>query len=186
MYNEIMLLIASIIISILLIPSIDRRISDYARETELHNNTIIDAVMTGGNIWGLSVIFLSLLLYIVLENKELGLNTLKATVVGVTVARSLSTIIGRARPFSSKDNSTNFNILKGLKYSLSSMPSGHSTVAFAFAAAADKSTAKSMAKTALLYSMAFITAISRVYHDRHWLSDVIMGGTLGYLIGSKI
>ena len=62
MVNEIMLLIASIIISILLIPSIDRRISDYVRETDLHNNTIIDAVMTGGNIWGLSVIFLSLLL----------------------------------------------------------------------------------------------------------------------------
>ena len=186
MDNEIMLLLAAIIISILLIPSIDRKISDYVREKEVHNNTIIDAVMTGGNIWGLSVIFLSLLLYIVLENKELGLNTLKATVVGVTVARSISTISGRARPFSSKGNSTNFNILKGLKYSLSSMPSGHSTVAFAFAAAVDKSTPRSMIKTALLYSMAGITAVSRVYHDRHWLSDVIIGATLGYLIGSKI
>ena len=59
-------------------------------------------------------------------------------------------------------------------------------VAFAFAAAADKSTPPSQVKTAILYSIASITAVSRVYHDKHWLSDVIMGGTLGYLIGSKI
>jgi len=181
--KEIMLFIASIILLILFI---DKNISDYMRESNSHNNTIIDLTMRIGNIWGLSVVFLSLILYIGLKNKELGLNTLKATVVSVTIARCLSTLFGRARPFASRENTTNFNILKGLKYSLSSMPSGHATVAFAFAAAADRSTPKSKVKTALLYSMASITAISRVYHDRHWLSDVIMGGTLGYLIGSKI
>jgi membrane-associated phospholipid phosphatase len=180
-----MLIIASIII-VILIPYNDKYISDYMRESRLHNNTLINVVMRIGNLWGLSVIFLSILLFIVLKNKTLGLNTLKATVISVTIARCLSTLFGRARPFASRENASNFNILKGLKYSLSSMPSGHSTVAFAFAAAADRSTPQSTVKTVVLYGLASITALSRVYHDRHWLSDVIMGGTLGYLVGSNI
>jgi len=184
--NEIMLVTASTITSALLIPSADKIISDYMRESKLHDSTIINTIMKGGDIWGVGSIVLSLLLYILLENKELGLNTLKATLIGATVARCLTVITGRARPFYSPNNSMNFNLFKGLKYSLSSLPSGHSTVAFAFAAAADKSTPPSQIKTALLYSMAVITAISRIYHEKHWLSDVIMGSTLGYLIGSKI
>jgi len=184
--NEIMLVTASTITSALLMPSADKLISDYMRESNLHHSTIINAIMKGGDIWGVGSIVVSLLLYILLENKELGLNTLKATLLGGTVSRGLTVITGRARPFYSPNNSMNFNLFKGLKYSLSSLPSGHSTVAFAFAAAADKSTPPSQIKTALLYSMASITAVSRVYHEKHWLSDVIMGGTLGYLIGSKI
>ena len=184
--NEIILVTTSTITSALLIPSADKIISDYMRESKLHHSTIINAIMKGGDIWGVGSIVVSLLLYILLENKELGLNTLKATLLGGTLARGLTVITGRARPFASPNNSNNFNLLKGLKYSLSSLPSGHSTVAFAFAAAADKSTPPSQIKTALLYSMASITAVSRVYHDKHWLSDVIMGSTLGYLIGSKI
>jgi membrane-associated phospholipid phosphatase len=184
--HEIMLVIASTITSALLMLLADKLISDYMRESKLHHSTIINAIMKGGDIWGVGSIVLSLLLYILLENKEVGLNTLKATLLGGTLARGLTVITGRARPFYSPNNSMNFNLFKGLKYSLSSLPSGHSTVAFAFAAAADKSTPTSQIKTALLYSMAGITAVSRVYHDKHWLSDVIMGGTLGYLIGSKI
>ena len=184
--HELMLVTASAITSALLMPSTDKLISDYMRESELHNSTIINAVMKGGDMWGVCSIFLSLLMYILLEKKELGLNTLKATLLGCTVSRGLTVITGRARPFYSPNDSLNFNLLKGLKYSLSSLPSGHATVAFAFAAAADKSTPPSQVKTAILYSIASITAVSRVYHDKHWLSDVIMGGTLGYLIGSKI
>jgi membrane-associated phospholipid phosphatase len=181
-----MLVTASAITSALLMSSTDKLISDYMRESELHNSTIINTVMKGGDMWGFGSIFLSCFMYILLENKELGLTTLKATLLGCTVSRGLTIITGRGRPFYSPNNSMNFNLFKGLKYSLSSLPSGHSTVAFAFAAAADKLTPQSQMKTALLYSMAVITAISRIYHDKHWLSDVIMGSTLGYLIGSKI
>jgi membrane-associated phospholipid phosphatase len=184
--HELLLLIAATISSGLIMCSVDKLISDYMRESPLHDNTIINIIMRGGDMWGYVSIFLSLLMYIILENKGLGLNTLKSTLIGCTIARGLSVITGRARPFASPNNSMNFNLFKGIKYSLSSLPSGHSTVAFAFAAAADKSTSNSKIKTVLLYSMAFITAISRVYHDKHWLSDVIMGSTLGYLIGSKI
>jgi membrane-associated phospholipid phosphatase len=184
--HEVMLVTAATITSILIIPLVDKLISDYMRESEIHNSTIINVIMRGGDMWGFVCILLSFLMYIILENKALGLNAIKSTLIGCTVARGLTVITGRARPFYSPNDSMNFNVFKGLKYSLSSLPSGHSTVAFAFAAAADKSMPKSQIKTVLLYSMACITAISRVYHDKHWLSDVIMGGTLGYLIGSNI
>jgi membrane-associated phospholipid phosphatase len=184
--DEVMLVTAATITSILIIPLVDKLISDYMRESEIHNSTIINVIMRGGDMWGFVCILLSFLMYIILENKVLGLNAIKSTLIGCTVARGLTVITGRARPFYSPNDSMNFNVFKGFKYSLSSLPSGHSTVAFAFAAAADKSMPKSQIKTVLLYSMACITAISRVYHDKHWLSDVIMGGTLGYLIGSNI
>jgi len=184
--HEVMLLTASTITSALLMPSADKLISDYMRESELHHSTIINAIMKGGDIWGVGSIVVSLLLYILLQNKVFVLNTLKATLLGGTLSRALTVITGRVRPFYSPNNSMNFNLFKGLKYSFSSLPSGHSTVAFAFAAAADKSTPPSQIKTAILYSIATITAVSRVYHEKHWLSDVIMGSTFGYLIGSKI
>jgi membrane-associated phospholipid phosphatase len=184
--HELMLVTVSTITSVLLMPSADKLISDYMRESKLQESTIINAIMKGGDMWGFGCIFLSLLMYILLENKELGLTTLKATLLGCTVSRCLTVITGRARPFYSPNDSMNFNLFKGLKYSLSSLPSGHATVAFAFAAAADKSTPPSQVKTVLLYSMAGITALSRVYHKKHWLSDVLVGGTLGYVIGSKL
>ena len=184
--KDALLITAAILTSALLIPSLDKMVSDYMRDTKLHKNAIINALMKCGDIWGPGSICVSILMYIMLKNKEIGLNALKATLIGTTVARGLSVLIGRARPFASPDNASNFNLLKGLKYSLASLPSGHTTVVFAFASAVDKSTPNSPIKTALLYSLASITAISRVYHDKHWVSDVVMGGTIGYLIGSKI
>jgi len=184
--NEILLLTVSTVTSALLMPNIDKTISDTIREEKFHKNSIVNAIMKGGDIWGFSSLFVSLLLLLLMENKHVGMNTLKATVIGVTVSRGLTIISGRHRPNVYTNDSMNFNLFKGLKYSLSSLPSGHATVAFAFAAAADNSTPNSMLKTIILYSMAGITALSRVYHNKHWLSDVIMGSTIGYLIGSSI
>jgi membrane-associated phospholipid phosphatase len=57
-----------------------------------------------------------------------------------------------------------------------SFPSGHATVVFAFAAA-------SHGNKGILYALAVLTAVSRVYHQRHWPSDVLVGSFLGVLIG---
>jgi membrane-associated phospholipid phosphatase len=37
-----------------------------------------------------------------------------------------------------------------------------------------------------LYGVAALTGISRVFHDRHWASDVVMGGAIGYVTGRAI
>ena len=108
--HELMLVTVSTITSVLLMPSADKLISDYMRESKLQESTIINAIMKGGDMWGFGCIFLSLLMYILLENKELGLTTLKATLLGCTVSRCLTVITGRARPFYSPNDSMNFNL----------------------------------------------------------------------------
>jgi len=57
-------------------------------------------------------------------------------------------------------------------------PSGHAAYTFAFAGAVDAAT-DSWIGTTLAYSAATVTALSRVYDDRHWLSDVVVGALVG-------
>ena len=115
--NEILLLSASIGTSALLIPSIDKKVSDVIREERFHKSSIINGIMKGGDIWGGGgAIAVAGLLY-VLDNKELGMATLKATVLGGALARGITVITGRARPYVSPDDALNFNLFKGLDYS---------------------------------------------------------------------
>ena len=182
----ILLLSASALTSALLMPNMDRIISATLKAGKFHKPGVLTTVMQGGNIWGYGVIFISLLLFLFMPDKHVGWTALKATVCGCVLARGFTIISGRQRPYASPHDSLNFNWFKGLQYSHAAFPSGHATVAFAFAAAVDKTTPPSLLKTGGLYSLACITALSRVYHAKHWLSDVLIGRTLGYSIGSHI
>lgn len=57
-------------------------------------------------------------------------------------------------------------------------PSGHTTMAFALAGSLARDIRRPWA-TAILYTAAGATAWSRLYDDRHWLSDVAVGALLG-------
>ena len=69
---------------------------------------------------------------------------------------------GRFKPFSGRD----------------AFPSGHSTVAFAFAASLDAETGARWVPM-LAYPAAALTAWSRVRDRRHWPSDVVAGAAVG-------
>lgn len=57
-------------------------------------------------------------------------------------------------------------------------PSGHTAMAFALAGSLARDIRRPWA-TAILYTAAGATAWSRLYDDRHWLSDVAVGALLG-------
>jgi membrane-associated phospholipid phosphatase len=63
-----------------------------------------------------------------------------------------------------------------------SFPSGHATVAFAFAAGVSEEARRPWV-TALAYGGAAAVAWSRVYEDKHWTSDVAAGALLGIVAG---
>ncbi len=71
----------------------------------------------------------------------------------------------------------------GPSFSLSddylSFPSGHSTTAFALATIFSNEY-KSVFSSLLFYSLATLTAISRVNDNVHWTSDVFFGAVIGY------
>jgi hypothetical protein len=67
-----------------------------------------------------------------------------------------------------------------------SFPSGHSTTAFAVASVISSEYASTGYVPYIAYGVASLTALSRIYDDRHWASDVLFGSAIGYFTGKTI
>jgi membrane-associated phospholipid phosphatase len=72
-----------------------------------------------------------------------------------------------------------------------SFPSGHATSAFAAAAAVSSETSRWWPETRwiigpILYTGAALTGVSRMYNNRHWASDVLVGAGIGTFAGLKV
>ena len=65
-----------------------------------------------------------------------------------------------------------------------SFPSGHSSDSFCFAAVIDSRLGHGWGIPA--YSLAVLTAMSRMDSDKHYLSDVVMGAGLGMIVGYSV
>jgi membrane-associated phospholipid phosphatase len=125
---------------------------------------------------------------------DVGLHTVGAIVVSGIATSTIKVLAGRARPPVSRDsNPHSFAFGRGLGRgnSYMSFPSGHSTAAFAFAAALSAEGRHRWPRTnrvtePLAYTMASLTALSRIYHDRHWASDVVMGAGIGLVTGRAL
>ncbi|HET9135911.1 MAG TPA: phosphatase PAP2 family protein, partial [Candidatus Kapabacteria bacterium] len=63
-----------------------------------------------------------------------------------------------------------------------SLPSGHTTVAFAISSVLAARIDHPLASI-LLYGAATCTAFSRMYHDRHWFSDTFLGAAIATSTG---
>lgn len=92
----------------------------------------------------------------------------------------LKTAFGRARPFQEL-GSRDFKMFKGIQ---DSFPSGHTTVAFAFLTPYAEYLGPPYSY--LLYFLASSTAFARLYRDVHWLSDVVAGAGVGYIVGKSL
>jgi membrane-associated phospholipid phosphatase len=94
---------------------------------------------------------------------------------GITTV--LKSMIGRSRPFTNEGSSQFYPF--SIDDSKSSFPSGHTTIAFVMSASLSKVIDTWWADV-LLYCLATGTAYGRIHNDRHWLSDTVLGGIIGY------
>ena len=101
----------------------------------------------------------------------------KSQLVSSIATTFLKLSIGRKRPSSRNLQSNNFKPFK-LDSSYYSMPSGHTSAAFALAASISKSYPE---YKNIAYSLASLVGFSRVYRNNHWTSDVIVGAGVGYI-----
>ncbi|MGA7836965.1 MAG: phosphatase PAP2 family protein [Ignavibacteriaceae bacterium] len=110
---------------------------------------------------------------------QLGESLIYAGIITVT----LKSLIGRSRPYTQRGHS-DFH-----PFSVSddkvSFPSGHATVAFAFSTVMAHQVDNIFWKAGW-FGAAGLVSYARLYHDRHWVSDVIMGGAVGYFIGRLV
>jgi membrane-associated phospholipid phosphatase len=107
--------------------------------------------------------------------KRVILHAGAAAALATGVTSSLKYTIGRTRPSFAGDPDQ-FRPFSGAN----SFPSGHTAVAFAIATSIADETGDSWSDVAL-YSAATLTAMARVNDDRHWASDVLIGGLIGHL-----
>jgi len=106
-----------------------------------------------------------------------------AILVSTVVTRVIKPVVGRARPYVNAGNGT-FHMFT-LQDSYSSFPSGHTVAAFSLSSVLAARIDHPLA-TIGLYGLACLTALSRVYTDEHWFSDVVFGGIFASVVGRSL
>jgi membrane-associated phospholipid phosphatase len=125
--------------------------------------------------------------------EDIGWHGTEAVLVSSLVTGFLKTTLGRARPYVSSDtNPHDFQLGGGFTSSdRQSFPSGHTTTAFAAAAAVTSEMRRLHPEAVwyvapVLYGGATLVGLSRMYHNKHWASDVVLGAAIGTFGGLKV
>ena len=124
---------------------------------------------------------------------DFGWHGTEAVLVANLVTGVLKGSLGRARPFVSNDtNPRDFKFGGGFRTSdRQSFPSGHTSTAFAAAAAVTSEMRRLHPKAVpyvatVMYGGATLVGLSRMYHNKHWASDVALGAAVGTFSGLKV
>lgn len=129
---------------------------------------------------------------------DLGWHGTEGVLLSSGITNLLKGILGRSRPYVSYNNPPNifepndFDIGKGFRKSDNqSFPSGHTTTAFAAAAAVTSEVRRIHPKAVwvvgpAMYGGATLVGLSRMYHNKHWASDVALGAAIGTFGGLKV
>jgi membrane-associated phospholipid phosphatase len=123
---------------------------------------------------------------------DLGLHTGEAVVMSMAITTTIKSLGGRARPLVNVEKPFDYKLGRGFgNDSFSAMPSGHTSTAFAAASAATMEIGQwwpAHRRTAglVLYSAAGLVGLSRMYNNKHWASDVVVGAAVGSFSGWKV
>ena len=125
---------------------------------------------------------------------DLGLHGTEALLLGSAIGGIVKGVTGRARPYVVADsNPRDFKLFRGFHggTDLSSFPSGHTIAAFAAAAAVTSETSRWWPRSTvliapLMYGGATAVGLSRLYNNKHWASDVVLGAAIGTFSGLKV
>ena len=124
---------------------------------------------------------------------DLGWHGTEAIIVGTGAYMLGKGIFGRARPETvDATDARAFQFGRGFGGGpYASFPSGHTTTAFAAAAAVTSEVSRWSPKATwfvapVMYGGATAMGLSRMYHNKHWASDVVMGALLGTFSGLKV
>ncbi len=119
------------------------------------------------------------------DNRLAGtsLTAAKSFIVASVSAEIVKQLTHRHRPFQDDvpDHANWDGPLSKIKYS--SFPSGHSTAAFSMATVYALEYRSTIWIPVLAYTLATGTAVSRLYDNKHWASDVVIGSALGFVTG---
>jgi membrane-associated phospholipid phosphatase len=140
-------------------------------------------VSQGGSVYGLGALSGAFYLFGRSKNneraRETGLLSAQALVNSVIVESGLKVITQRARPSAGRERSEFFD-------GGNSFPSGHSTQAWAVATVIANEYRDRRAVQIAAYGAATAVSVARFTGQKHYLSDVVVGSALGYMIGKYV
>ncbi len=124
---------------------------------------------------------------------QLGWHGTEAVLLAEGLGYVIKGAAGRARPFVSADtNPHDFSFGAGFDAGdHRSFPSGHTYTAFAAASAVTSQTKLWWPRSVwvvgpVMYGGATMVGLSRMYHNKHWASDVVLGAAIGTFSGLKV
>ncbi|MDB4913312.1 MAG: phosphoesterase PA-phosphatase related protein [Gemmatimonadetes bacterium] len=125
--------------------------------------------------------------------EDLGWHGTESVLLASGVTTILKGVLGRARPYVAGDsNAHDFKFFRGFADAdRQSFPSGHTTAAFAAASSVTAELRRVWPKSTwfaapALYGGATLVGLSRMYHNNHWASDVVLGAAIGTFSGLKV
>ena len=155
--------------------------------TSHHSNTG-DQLASYGNFFGTGVIEIGSAVGLygvgIAANEPkirlMGRHIVQALAYSGVVTTVLKSVFGRARPYLNLGP----HDFKGptIANDWNSMPSGHVTVATAACSSLAEDIGNTWASIGL-YSAAAVTVFARMYSDKHWSSEVFLGGVIGTACG---
>ena len=115
--------------------------------------------------------------------ERVALLSLESFAITGVFTQVLKVATGRPRPSSGKSSTAweGPDFGGGLSF-----PSGHTSTAFAIATVFAEEYEDNAWVPPIAYSIAALTAFSRLNDDKHWASDVFLGGALGYFVSKTI
>ena len=115
--------------------------------------------------------------------ERVALLSLESFAITGLFTQGVKFLAGRPRPSSGKSSTA----WEGPGFDGNvSFPSGHTSTAFAIATVFAEEYEETVWVPPLAYSLATLTALSRLNDDKHWASDVFLGGALGYFVSKTI
>jgi len=117
------------------------------------------------------------------KSKETAISSLESFIFSGIICSAIKVLLGRSRPYREEGSWKFYG--PTFDNSRLSFPSGHATVAFSLASVI-ASEYDNLLIDITAYTIAGLTAVSRVYHDKHWASDVVLGSTIGTLVGRAV
>ena len=124
---------------------------------------------------------------------DVAWHTVSALAATTAVTVVIKGTVGRARPYHAADDADVFDPGEGISGNThyNSFPSGHTATAFALAAVlsaevAERWPRRRIAVPLVAYSSAALTGFARVYRDKHWSTDVVIGALIGHWVGSRV
>ncbi len=114
--------------------------------------------------------------------------TTKSVVISAVITHTMKSVFNRQRPFEGGEDANAQKWFYGRPFQdgNKSFPSGHTTTAFAIASGLSNYYYDKWWIGAVAYPLAGLTAWSRMYDDKHWLSDVLAGAAIGTFTGKVV